>query len=153
MSTSTGRPVGRPANVPVAGEREGAIPRCPESVTTKLGKETWKRIWNKKNGQLIPTQDYFFATMICEAVEDIARMKAYLAGGEDILWINNDTNLILHPYIKQINELQKQLTTWYSALGFSPADRAKMRLVEEKVGAVDSYKVLQDMISGNKNGS
>lgn len=130
MTMPTGRPVGRPANVIALGVSNGEIPTPPRTINTKLGKDTWTRIWDQRHGQLDPSQDYFIAVMICEATQDIARMRAELKKMDDTLWINNETNLILHPYVKQINELQTKITAWLASFGFSPADRKKLEVVE-----------------------
>jgi len=40
---------------------------------------------------------------------------------------------VTHPMVNQLKELRVQMTTWLSAIGFSPSDRARLGLAEVRV--------------------
>lgn len=123
------------------------IPRVPKTITTDAGKAMWKQIWSAKADQIVEGQDVFFITMICEATEDIARFKKAIARDDDTILINDEKTTVLHPLYKQINETTKNVTEWLRALGFSPADRAKLRAVTNDTD-INPFAEMRDMVKG-----
>lgn len=138
---ATGRPKGRPALVASAPHPNAEIPPYPVSLNTEYSKNNWDRIWLASD-TLEPFQDYVTVEMICISLQEISRMRTILKGkkpdpvsggimANDLIWINGNSNLVSHPYVKQVNELTTKVTSWLSSLGFTPVDRAKMDILKD----------------------
>jgi P27 family predicted phage terminase small subunit len=123
------------------------IPRVPKTITTPEGKELWKMLWQAKADQIIAAQDTFIIQLICETQETITRMKGIIDQEGDTMTINNGATYVLHPLHKQITDLTKQMTDLLRALGFSPADRAKLQ-VETNKGAANKFDEFRKRLNG-----
>lgn len=152
MTEKTGSPMGRPLKPFETKTNLDFIPPEPFFALTPLGKKLWVKIWVEKNLYLDQDKDFILIQLICEAWQDIRRMKALLKKDGDLLWINGNTNLVLHPYVKQVNELQTKMTGWLSKLGFSPADRAKINTDIEET-ADDAISYLTSLVEKKKAAS
>ena len=165
----TGRPAGRPAKPTESKTAEVSkgklstsmhsddsleAPTFPPTVPKRAFLVSlWERMWRASGTHLNTEQDYFYAVMILENYGEIYRMKDYLKKNGDRLEINGGTNLIIDPYVKQINELQTKNTSLFAAFGFSPADRARLGL-NESAGAnpFDVFLVRMDGIRKSQRG-
>ena len=99
-----------------------SIPRKPTSLKA-FGKSLWVRAWSSPT---VTEGDYDAILMLCKLADERERMMKYLEENGDLLWINNNTNLVLHPYVKRLGEIEKQLIELLNALGFTPNARARM---------------------------
>jgi phage terminase small subunit len=71
---------------------------------------------------------------LCQAHEEIEQMRAAFADGSaERTYISSNGSIVSHPFIAQIKDLRVQTTSWLAALGFSPADRARLGLAEVRV--------------------
>ena len=151
---ATGRPNGRPSkpveqhrslgnpghrslpDAPIPGEGldgVSAIP-APPSDLTDLGLALWSHTWEAGRQWLSPEADYQVVWLLCQAHEEIEQMRAAFADGSaERTYISSNGSIVSHPYIAQIKDLRVQSTSWLAALGFSPADRARLGLAEVRV--------------------
>jgi len=151
---ATGRPNGRPSkpveqhralgnpghrslpDAPAPGEAlEGAssIP-APPSDLTDSGLALWSHTWEAGRQWLSPEADYQVVWLLCQAHEEIEQMRAAFADGSaERTYISSNGSIVSHPFIAQIKDLRVQTTSWLAALGFSPADRARLGLAEVRV--------------------
>lgn len=150
---ATGRPNGRPAKpvevqralgnpghrsipaAPVPGEgieSDGSVPQMPE--LGPAGSQLWVHVWQAGRQWLAPEADKTLVTLLCQAHDELETMRLALVTGEvERTYIATNGTIVSHPYIAQIKDLRVQMTSWLSALGFSPADRARLGLQEVRV--------------------
>ena len=150
MATATGRPKGRPTkptevkrllgnpgkaklpDAPIPGEGvtvDGSIPKPP--VLGQDGLDLWISIWTAGQNWLSPKSDVQLVTMLCQAFDEAEEIRRGIAIGEiKRFYVVGNGQQVTHPLVNQLKDLRVQITSWLSALGFSPTDRAKLGLVE-----------------------
>ena len=150
---ATGRPNGRPAKpveaqralgnpghrsipaAPLPGEgiqSSGSIPVMP--ALGLAGAALWNHVWDAGRQWLAPEADRTIVTLLCQAQDELETIRMALATGEvERTYVSTNGTIVSHPYIAQIKDLRVQMTSWLSALGFSPADRARLGLAEVRV--------------------
>jgi P27 family predicted phage terminase small subunit len=151
---ATGRPNGRPAkpmeqqralgnpghrklpDAPLPGEgleSVSSIPVTPADLTDE-GQALWAHTWEAGRQWLSPEADYQVVWLLCQAHQEIVTMLGEFADGSATrTYISSNGSIVSHPYIAQIKDLRVQMTSWLAALGFSPADRARLGLAEVRV--------------------
>lgn len=150
---ATGRPNGRPAK-PVEAQRalgnpghrsmpaaplpgdgiqsNGSVPAMPQLGLA--GTALWMHVWDAGRQWLAPEADRTIVTLLCQAQDELETIRLALATGEvERTYVSTNGTIVSHPYIAQIKDLRVQMTSWLSALGFSPADRARLGLAEVRV--------------------
>lgn len=150
---ATGRPNGRPAKpteaqralgnpghrslpaAPLPGDgidSNGSVPSMP--VLGPAGAALWVHTWNAGRQWLAPEADRALVTLLCQAQDELETMRLLLQSGEvERTYVSTNGTIVSHPFIAQIKDLRVQMTAWLSALGFSPADRARLGLAEVRV--------------------
>lgn len=149
----TGRPVGKPAK-PVEVKRANGnpggrpLPAAPMPgdglpastgvpVAPSLGDAglaLWSHVWSAGRRWLSPESDVTVVTMLCEAQDDYALIREQLSSGvvERFYQLPNGS-FVTHPLVVQLKDLRVQMTAWLAAIGFSPADRARLGVGEVRV--------------------
>ena len=118
--------------------QEKEIPAPPIGGLNTRGKKVWERLWGAPN---VALEDYDTILLACKLTEERLEYEAYFKKNQRFLWINNNTNLVVHPFIKRIQEIDKLLESLYSALGLNPMARSKMKLeLQKEADAVDKLK-------------
>ncbi len=150
---ATGRPNGRPAKpteaqralgnpghrslpaAPLPGDgidSNGSVPSMP--ALGPAGAALWVHTWNAGRQWLAPEADRALVTLLCQAQDELETMRLLLQSGEvERTYVSTNGTIVSHPFIAQIKDLRVQMTAWLSALGFSPADRARLGLAEVRV--------------------
>jgi P27 family predicted phage terminase small subunit len=153
---ATGRPVGRPAKpveqhralgnpsrkvlpaAPMPGEGLSAVsgvPVAPELMAPGL--ELWNRVWVAGRSWLSPEVDFEVVSLLCQAKDESEELRVALLRGDVPRWYSlPNGSEVVHPAVKQLQELRAQMTSWLASLGFSPADRARLGLGEVRQGDV-----------------
>jgi P27 family predicted phage terminase small subunit len=161
MATATGRPAGRPPKptelkritgnpggrplpaAPMPGEglqSDGSIPTPPP--LSPDGAELWQQVWIAGKSWLSPQSDYQIVVMLCHAHDEAEECRRLLSIGEvPRFYTLPNGSVVTHPVVNQLKELRVQITSWLSALGFSPSDRARLGLGE--VRQADALDELQ----------
>jgi len=146
----TGRPVGRPAkptevkrllgnpgkvrlpDAPMPGQGidvDGSIPEPP--LLGPDGLDLWDSIWSSGTNWLSPHSDIQMVKMMCQAYDESEEIRRGIAIGEiKRFYVLANGQTVTHPLVNQLKDLRIQVTSWLSALGFSPTDRAKLGLAE-----------------------
>lgn len=171
MATPTGRPSGRPAKpvevkralgnpggrplppAPMPGEGLPAVDGIPTPPILGLeGLEMWQEIWSAGNTWLSPVADRRLVTMLCQAQDEAESIRRALATGEvKRHYVVGNGQHVTHPYVNQLKELRVQMTSWLSALGFSPSDRARLGIGE--VRQADVFDELKRRREARASGS
>lgn len=118
-------------------------PATPEGLAER-GTTEWLKIW-QAGKWLWPDQDYHLVEMIARAYDEVAEFRAKIA--EDGLTVEGyNGQTVAHPLIAEVRRAEAMITKNLSLLGFSPTDRARLKLTELK-GA----RELQDLVNNGQN--
>lgn len=107
------------------------IPPAPPDLGER-GTLEWYRIWEAGQVWLHPTEDYHWIDQIAHAYDDIELFRAEIARTGLIVKGYTKDMLVANPLIKEVRMLEATIRKCLSQIGFSPADRAKLGLVEVK---------------------
>lgn len=134
---ATGRPSGRPRTrkgaadtfANITPEDLDKVPEIPEHLNED-GSTMWIYIWAGAHTWLHET-DEFIVTELCEVYQD----KEFYRRAIDLndvprTYRTSNKTIIPHPYISLLKDSRAQMRTYFSSLGFSPADRAKIGAIE-----------------------
>lgn len=120
-------------------------PPAPEGLGDR-GALEWAKIWTAGKW-LWPDQDYAWVEQVSRAYDDLATYRATVeAEGLTVEGYNGQT--VAHPLIREMRACEDTIRKCLSILGFSPTDRARLKLTELK-GASE----LQKLVNGSQNGS
>jgi P27 family predicted phage terminase small subunit len=136
VKRATGNPGGRPlpaAPAPNQGLKAASnIPTPPPM--TEDARELWDHVWHAGKSWLSPDADYTIVTYLCQAHDEAESIRRALSLGQVPRFYSlPNGSFVSHPYIVQLKDLRSQMTAWLAALGFSPADRARLGLAEVRV--------------------
>lgn len=102
---------------------KGDKPVPPTSLRA-AGKKVWVRMWESP---FVNPIDYETVNLLCELIDEKKELMTYIKSKERVLSINGDTNFMLNPAIKRLDEVQKHLTSLFIQFGMTPASRSKMQ--------------------------
>jgi phage terminase small subunit len=69
--------------------------------------------------------------MACQMFDEAEYLRRAISLGEvPRFYTTSNGQQVSHPFIGQLKDCRTQLTAWFAALGFSPADRARLGLAE-----------------------
>ena len=101
--------------------------KMPTTLLSK-GKEAWVKL---SSVDFVTNNEYYSVAEFCSNLDEIAKlMKQINKDGYTIL-INNDTNMIIHPLYKQVNELKKANRDILQELGLTVKQREQLGLKGE----------------------
>jgi P27 family predicted phage terminase small subunit len=147
---STGRPTGRPAKpvevkralgnpgkrpLPDAPTPDTGMPaakKIPDApVLGADGRLLWEQIWIAGKTWLSPAADSHIITMLCQTHDEAEDIRRAIAIGEVPRFYKlPNGSFVTHPLVVQLKDCRTQATAWLAAIGFSPADRARLGLGE-----------------------
>lgn len=115
-------------------------PEAPEGLGDR-GQLEWAKIW-EAGRWLWPDQDYAWVEQTARAYDDLAEYRHVVASeGLTVEGYNGQTTS--HPLIAEMRKCEDTIRRCLSTLGFSPTDRARLKLTELK-----SAKTAQDLVNG-----
>jgi P27 family predicted phage terminase small subunit len=104
-------------------------PKPPTGLKAR-GKAEWKQIW-ESGPWLWPSQDYAWVEQACRAYDDLAAFRAEINKmGLTVTGYNGQ--VVANPLIAEMRRCEDVIRKCLSALGFSPTDRARLKLTELK---------------------
>lgn len=113
-------------------------PRAPDGLQAR-GKAEWRKIW-QAGRWLWPDQDYAWVEQICRSYDDLATFRAEINRmGLTVEGYNGQT--VANPLISEMRRCEDTIRKCLSQLGFSPTDRARLKLTELK-GASELQKLV-----------
>lgn len=116
-------------------------PPMPDGLAER-GQTEWVKIWTAGKW-LWPEQDYAWVEQVARAYDDLATFRAQVA--QDGLTVEGyNGQMTAHPLIPEVRKCEDTIRRCLSQLGFSPTDRARLKLTELK-GA----KAAQDLVGGS----
>ncbi len=80
-------------------------------------------------------------------------MRDWLGDHPENRWyVTANGQVVTHPAVKQIEQIDAQVTGWLSMLGFSPSDRARLGLAEIRVAnELDEFRKRKDAVTNVRN--
>lgn len=120
-------------------------PPMPDGLGDR-GAIEWAKIW-QAGKWLWPDQDYAWVEQVARAYDDLATYRSVVsAEGLTVDGYNGQT--VAHPLIAEMRRCEDTIRRCLSQLGFSPTDRARLKLTELK-GASE----LQKLVNNGQNAS
>lgn len=119
-------------------------PPAPEGLAER-GSAEWLKIWTAGKW-LWPDQDYAWVEQVCRAYDDLSTFRTEVGGNLTVEGYNGQ--MTAHPLIREMRACEDTIRKCLSQLGFSPTDRARLKLTELR-GASE----LQKLVNNNGGGS
>lgn len=95
------------------------IPEPPRPLL-KYGQELWDRVWQLGTTWISPNTDIELLTMTCEMIDERWNLRVKVMQNDDARMRRG------------LRELDRQIVSNLSLLGFSPSDRSRLGLAEVK---------------------
>lgn len=92
----------------------------PSRPLLKYGQELWDKVWDLGATWISPNTDSELLLMTCEMIDERWNLRVKVMQTDD------------HRLRRGLRELDKQIISNLSLLGFSPADRSKLGVAEVK---------------------
>ena len=122
---------------------ERSIPELPVGVVGR-GAVEWERIWTA-GFWLKRDQDYHWVEMIVRAYGDIEVYRTEVIS-MGLTVTGYAGQVVANPLLNEIRKLEQTIQKCLQVLGFSPTDRAKLAIQEEK-----AQNAVQRMIDAKKD--
>jgi P27 family predicted phage terminase small subunit len=120
-------------------------PPMPDGLQER-GQLEWAKIWTAGRW-LWPDQDYHLVEQIARAYDDLETFRAEVTRmGLTVEGYNGQT--VANPLLKEMRALENGIRANLSLLGFSPSDRARLKLTELKAD-----KTAQELLNNAGNQS
>lgn len=106
------------------------------------GSAVWQVLWEAGRRHLSEKHDQVLITMLVETMQERHRVREWLGSDTNNRWYTTaNGQTVTHPAVKQIEQMNAQITAWLSMLGFSPSDRARLGLAEIRVAnELDAFR-------------
>lgn len=118
-------------------------PEAPEGLGDR-GQAEWARIWDA-GPWLWPSMDGAWVEQIARAYDDLETYRQVVAA-EGLTVEGYAGQTVAHPLIREMRACEDTIRKCLSQLGFSPTDRARLKLTELKAS-----KTAMDLINGTGN--
>jgi P27 family predicted phage terminase small subunit len=128
----------------------GDTPPAPPGLEGK-GLESWNRLWDAGKGHLSACADYVLMEQLCWALGEKDELRCWVA--EDRMgrswYVTANGQMVIHPSVKRIEQIDAQTTSWLAQLGFTPSDRARLGLLEVRTpDELDDFRRRQGQRAG-----
>ena len=124
--------------IDVSGMVAPNAPPAPEGLAER-GTQEWLKIWSAGKW-LWPDQDYAWVEQAARAYDDLAEYRRVVAD-EGLTVEGYAGQTTAHPLISEMRKCEDTIRKCLSVLGFSPTDRARLKLTELK-GASELQKLV-----------
>jgi hypothetical protein len=101
-------------------EQTGDIPKPPRPLL-KYGQELWNRVWSMGATWVSVKSDLELLVMTCEMIDERWNLRVKVMQSDDAAMRRG------------LRELDRQIVSNLSLLGFTPSDRARLGVAEVKV--------------------
>lgn len=132
--------------VDVSGLPVLEVPQAPEGLGARGGVE-WLKIWTAGRW-LWPDQDYPWVEQVVRAYDDIDQFRQSIADEGLMVPGYRPGMTVANPLISEIRKAEDTIRKCLSQIGFSPTDRARLKLTELK-GASELQKLTNSAGSSN----
>lgn len=134
-----GNPGRHPIPEPVAFLPAAEVVPNPPEDFGPVASATWDKLWRACSAWISPTSETAIVVRYCETTQMRHDIKqAYEASGP--IAYDKNGNVTPSPLLREIRQLDAALLTMECKLAITPADRAKLGLVEvRKASALQSF--------------
>ena len=117
------------------------VPVVPKGLG-KVGTQYWTVLWTGGRRHLSELHDGPLMGRLCRNYQKIYDLELWLGDDVTTRWYTSPNGqIVTHPAVKQIEQMDAQCTAWISLLGFTPSDRARFGLAEIRVAnELDAYR-------------
>lgn len=121
------------------------IPPAP-NWCDQYGAQVWQILWEAGRRHLSEKHDAVLISLLVEKLQQRMSLTVWLGDHPENRWYQTPSGQIVsHPAVKQIEQMDAQITGWLSMLGFSPSDRARLGLAEIRVAnELDEFRRRKD---------
>jgi P27 family predicted phage terminase small subunit len=119
----------------------------------EYGSAVWSSIWAAGRRHLSEQHDTILVSLLVERLQDRRVIRGWLGDHPENRWyVTANGQVVTHPAVKQIDQIDAQVTGWLSMLGFSPSDRARLGLAEIRVAnELDEFRRRKDATTNVRN--
>ena len=117
------------------------VPVVPKSLGP-VGQAYWQVLWTGGRRHLSELHDAPLMGRLCRNFDTISELEIWLGSDVTRRWYTSPNGqIVTHPAVKQIEQMDAQNTAWLSLLGFTPSDRARLGLAEIRVAnELDAFR-------------
>lgn len=117
------------------------VPKMPTNLGL-VGQDYWTVLWTGGRRHLSELHDAPLMNRLCRNFDKIYELENWLGTDVTNRWYTSPNGqVVTHPAVKQIEQMDAQNTAWLSLLGFTPSDRARLGLAEIRVAnELDAYR-------------
>ena len=117
------------------------VPVVPKSLGP-VGQAYWEVLWTGGRRHLSELHDAPLMGRLCRNFDTISELEIWLGSDVTRRWYTSPNGqVVTHPAVKQIEQMDAQNTAWLSLLGFTPSDRARLGLAEIRVAnELDAFR-------------
>ena len=144
---NTAKKKARPAPTPeIALDVVSASAPVAPDWCDDYGVAVWDAIWVAGRRHLSEKHDVLLISLLVERLQDRRVIRGWLGDHPENRWyVTANGQVVTHPAVKQIDQIDAQVTGWLSMLGFSPSDRARLGLAEIRVAnELDEFRRRKD---------
>lgn len=129
-----------------------SVPAAP-SWCDEYGSAVWTTLWQAGRRHLSEKHDALLISMLVERLQDRRALRDWLGDHPENRWyVTANGQMVTHPAVKQMEQIDAQVTGWLSMLGFSPSDRARLGLAEIRVAnELDEFRRRKDASTSVRN--
>jgi len=117
------------------------VPAAPEWCD-EYGSAVWRLVWAAGRRHLSEQHDHLLITLLVQKLQERQAIRDWLGTEPARRWYTTaNGQTVSHPAVKQLEQIDAQITGWLSMLGFSPSDRARLGLAEVRVAnELDAFR-------------
>jgi len=117
------------------------VPKIPKNLGL-VGQDYWTVLWTGGRRHLSELHDAPLMNRLCRNFDKIYELENWLGSDVTNRWYTSPNGqVVTHPAVKQIEQMDAQNTAWMSLLGFTPSDRARLGLAEIRVAnELDAFR-------------
>ena len=121
------------------------VPAAPDWCDD-YGAAVWHSVWVAGRRHLSEQHDAILVGLLVERLQDRRTIRVWLGDHPENRWyVTANGQVVTHPAVKQVEQIDAQVTGWLSMLGFSPSDRARLGLAEIRVAnELDEFRRRKD---------
>jgi hypothetical protein len=109
------------------------IPEPPRPLRSKAALDLWERVWNMGQTWISPSSDIEILLITCEMIEERWNLRI------QVMQNNRPEER------RGLRELEKQIITNLSLLGFTPTDRSRLGVAEvKKMSKLEELRAKQE---------
>lgn len=113
-------------------------PSTPRALK-RAGKEAWVRLWQAGASWLSAEGDLGIVTRLCEAYDEREELRKIIKA-EGRTSTGSMGQLVTHPAVDQVRQLEALMTRYEQLCAMTPADRSRLGLSEvQRVSKLDDF--------------